>query len=249
MKPMKDAAKAQVISLMRKMISRSEETKYVGTVCTPKTNIPANITLNSMWDVLPPLPEVTDATTGHGRLGDRVTPKGLILRGYVGIDSNEARSLTPEVHVMVVSHKSKKSYAALEAGTNAGKLEILSNLYDTGDGNAIGFDGTVPPTLFPYNKKSVNVLAHKRFKLASSYGATANEHSADDTKRWARFEFKLSCPKVFIYDNDLDAAQPTNFAPELIVGFTYPDDTPPEVNTNKAPVVVYAASQLYYDDA
>lgn len=242
---MRDTAKAQVATLVKRLISRSEETKLVCKSIVNKVLFNSGISgANEVYDVLPNLIQGVD---NYQRIGDKVTPKSLTVRGTVAINFNEARSLTPEVHVFIVSHKSKKSYDALNAGTNAGRAQIANELIDAGDGSDIPFDGQVLPTLFPLNRKLLTVHAHKVLKLASSYGAAADQHSSDDTIRFKRFAVKIKCPKTLTYDSSISAIHPVNFAPVMMVGYVYPDGSFSEVLTT--PVLVTAASTLYYDDA
>lgn len=242
---MRDTAKAQMVSLVRKMISRSEETKMVAKSIV--NNVLFNSGITSSTEVYDVLPNLTQGDDSWNRLGDKVTVKSLTVRGTVAINFNEARALTPEVHIFIVSHKSKKSYDALNAGSSAGRAQIVDELIDAGDGTDIPFNGTVLPTCLPLNRKLLTVHAHKVLKLASSYGAAADQHSSDDTIRYKRFAVKIKCPKVFTYDQSISAIHPVNFAPVMMVGYVYPDGTFSEVLTT--PILVTAASTLYYDDA
>lgn len=242
---MKDTAKAQVSTLVKKLISRSEETKLV---CkSVVNNVLFNSGITSSTEVYDVLPNLVQGVDNYQRIGDRVTPKSLSVRGTIAINFNESRSLTPEVHVFIVSHKSKRSYDALNAGASAGRQQIVDELIDLGNGTDTNFNGQVLPTCFPLNRKLLTIHAHKVLKLSSSYGALANEHTADDTLRFRRFAIKVKCPKTLTYDASISAIHPVNFAPVMMVGYVYPDGTFSEVLTT--PVLVTATSTLYYDDA
>lgn len=244
-KPMKDTAKAQVISLMRKMISRSEETKMR---CSGVwAGVQFNSAISGVADCYKALPDVVDGTANFNRIGERIKPKALVLRGTVAINYTQPNSIAPEVHLFVVSHKSKKSYSALNAASGAGYSEIVDNLYDFGNGTNGPFDGTVPPTLYPLNTKTLRILAHKKLDLAvSTQASTSNRESSSD-RRQRRFTIKLKVPSVLTYDESIDTSYPTNYAPVLMLGFTYPDGQSPSVIVT--PVLASCTFTLLYDDA
>lgn len=242
---MKDTAKVQVATLVKRLINRSEETKQVSRAVCNKILFNAGITSSTeVYDVLPVMQQ---GTGNFQRIADKVSAKSLIVRGTVSINFNESRALTPEVHVFIVSHKSKKSYDSLNAGSSAGRQQIVDKLIDAGNGNDIRFDGEVYPSLLPLNRKLLHVHSHKVLKLASSHGALANEHTSDDTIRFKRFSIKLKCPKVLTYDASISTDNPVNFAPVMMIGYVYPDGTYSEVITT--PILATVSSTLYYDDA
>lgn len=250
---MKDTAKAQVTTLVKGLISRSEETKYKGSTLYNAQGFNNRISPADWLVCLPQIAQVGGSGNSFTRIGDRIKPKGFYLEGFFAINQTEAASLGMSVDMFVVKHKSKRSWKAFNAGAvppstlGDGAQELSSYLLDDGAGNKTAYDGTTAHALMPVNTDLVSVIKHKRYNLFSSYGSVANQRANDDTRRYVRVAMKIPTPSTLIYDNALDPLNPTNFCPLVAFGFHYPDGTAPsDVAT---PLLVTLRARLYYDDA
>lgn len=249
---MKDTTKAQVTTLVKGLISRSEETKYKGTTIYTASNFNGRISPADWTICLPQVAQAAGAVNSFTRIGDRIKPKGLYLEGFFAINHTEARALGMAIDMFVVKHKSKKSWNAFNAGAvgggpGVGAQELSSSLLDNGAGNKFGYDGTTEHALFPINTDLVSVIKHKRYNLYSSYGVAANQRGNDDTRRYVRVAMKIPTPTTLIYDSAIDSLNPTNFCPLVAFGFHYPDGTTPQDEVT--PLLVTLRARLYYDDA
>lgn len=247
---MKDTSKAQVLSLVKKMINRREETKVAGRNVWNAVNFNNSIGSSDLYGVLPPL---SVGNESYQRDGSKVFPKYLILKGTLAIDKTEAYSDCMEVRLMVLSAKGSKSYYAINSGSTkadfAGKLmNTHQNVSAPGSPPICGpYDGTTAVHLMDINRDLFHVHADKKIKLCSSYGSTANARSSDDQLRYRDFTIKVKCPKVLDFEDNIDPLYPSNFAPFVCMGFTYPDGRAP--SDLSVPLLANCQAFLYYKDA
>lgn len=243
---MKDTTKAQVTTLVKGLISRSEETKQKAGTFYNQFNFNNRIQVTDWRTVVPDIYQGGNSTS-FNRIGDRIKPKGLYVEGFVAINQTEARALGLSLDIYVITHKSKKSLSALAAGGGAGLVELTSYMFDGGDGNKWGYDGTTEHALMPINTDLVKLVKHKRVNLFSSYAATVHQQPNADDRRFVRVAFKVPTPNVLIYADEVDNLQPSNYCPLIAMGFHYPDGTAP--STDLTPVIGTFRSRLYFDDA
>lgn len=239
---MRDTTKAQVLTVVKRMISRTNEDKYSAKDVWNRVGFNSSVSAGDLYGVLPVVNRGDDE---FQRTGSKITPKYLRLRGTVAIINTEASSLTPECRLMVLSSRSAKSYYALNQGTV--KTDLSGRLLNDGQGNKLPYDGSAIRHFYSINKDDFTVHADKRIKLASSYGAISSQHSADDTRRFAHFDIKIKCPKHLIFEDSLDPNYPTNFAPFVCMGFTSPDDT--GTFTVTTPIIGNMHASLVYEDS
>lgn len=244
---MRDTTKAQVTTLVKGLIARSEETKYKGALLALNHNSPNRIVASSWQPVLPQIAQVAGSGNSYTRIGDRVKPKGLYVDCFFAIDENEARALNLQLDIFFVQHKSKKSWNAFNAGGGVGGVELSSYLLDNGAGAKLGYDGTLEHALMPINDDLVKLVKHKRVNLYSSYTGISHEQSDCQTRRFTRMTFKIPTPSTLIYDNTIDPLNPTNFLTLMGYGFVYPDGLAP--STEIEPLQATIRSRFYYEDA
>lgn len=245
--PMKDTAKAQVTTLVKGLISRSEETKYKGVTLWNTAPFNGRISPADWTICLPQVAQVGGSGNSFTRIGDRIKPKGLYIDALFAINHTEANSLGMAIDMFVVKHKSKKSWNAFNAGSGVGAVELSSYLLDNGAGAKFGYDGSTEHALMPVNTDLVSVIKHKRYNLYSSYAAATNQRPSDDSRRYVRVGMKIPTPSTLIYDSAIDPLNPTNFCPLVAFGFHYPDGT---TNVDEqTPLLVTMRARLYFDDA
>lgn len=235
------------MTMVKRMIAGQAENKYAGKVVWDNIGFNSSISAGDLYGVLP---KVIQGDKAWERSGAYITPKYLLLRGTIALNATEADSLGARVRLMVLSAKGEKSYLAV----NTAGTDIANTLLDQGFtpntappwANKTKYDGSPIRHLFPVNKDNLVVHHDKRYSLFSSYGSTANQHSGDDTRRFIEFTLKVKCPKKLVYEDALDPNYPTNFAPFICLGFTYPDGTTPSVVTT--PILGNLHSTLIYED-
>ena len=117
------------MQIVKATIARQTENKMRG------FNVEQNVVHNSAIadaDVVPILGSIPEGTGHNERIGDRVKPKSLTLRGIVGLNSENNPNNKPMiVSVYVLACKDKKTNALVTAG--AGMADLLApNIGGTG---------------------------------------------------------------------------------------------------------------------
>lgn len=234
-------------ALVRKAISEEVETKYKGAQFWTDAAFNGRITSGDWINVLPTVAQSAGSVNSFTRIGDKITPRGLYVDCYFAIAHTEDRALNMALDVFIVKHRSRKSWLAFNSGTGVGAAELTSALLDSGGAGKFGYTGDMTTALMPVNTDLVKVIKHKRVNLYSSFSPVINEQADSQTRRYVRMTFKVPCPSKLIYDNQLDALNPTNFCPLMAFGFHYPDGTTPVDEVT--PLVANVRSRFYYDDA
>ena len=115
-------AKQQVMQIVKATIARQTENKMRG------FNVETNVLHNSAIadaDVVPILGSIPEGTGHNERIGDRVKPKSLTVRGIVGLNPDNNPNNKPMiVSVYVLGCKDKKTNALVTAG--AGMADLLA---------------------------------------------------------------------------------------------------------------------------
>lgn len=225
------------------MINDASETKHIAKDIWQRVGFNNSIGSSDMYDLLPPL---SQGTGEYQRVGARVSPTYFTLKGQLAINTNEERSLVPELRLMVLNAKAYKNYVALNgAGI---KLALANTLLEVGDGTKTSYDGSVIRHDYPINNDVFTVLHDKKYKLASSYAAVSNQRTADDTRRYVNFTLKVKLPKTLMYEDagGLGVTYPQNAAPFIALGFCYPDDTTP--SDLLTPIIGNLHARMTYED-
>ena len=153
-------AKQQVMQIVKATIARQTENKMRG------FNVEQNVVHNSAIadaDVVPILGSILEGTGHNERIGDRVKPKSLTLRGIVGLNSENNPNNKPMiVSVYVLACKDKKTNALVTAG--AGMADLLAP--NIGGTEEVPFDGTTLRSTYPVNTDKFRVYYQKKFRIA-----------------------------------------------------------------------------------
>lgn len=233
---MKDQAKAQVMKLMRMVISKETENKEVGwRVDDHIHNSP--IGTNDCYSILQNLPAGTD---GQSRLGDRVKPKRLVVEGDITINPGynpDTRAMY--VRVIIATQKNIK-----QAGTTVGNVDtdhlLRSGIAAAPEGP---FDGTINTLRYPVNDNKFRVYHDKVYKLiptsfASGFPLTQSQ-----------FHFKKvfkKLPASLTYDAG-GGDYNNNFAPFIAIGYCYADGGAADTLQSRVQTRVW--SKLSFEDA
>jgi len=226
-----------VTQIVKTQIARQTENKLVG------FNVENNVVHNapiSDADVVPLIGSILQGTSSLQRIGDRVKPKRLKVTGIVGLNADYNPDNKPMlVSVYILTAKDKKTNALLAAG--AGMADLLKpNVNGT---EQVPFDGTTLRNTYPVNTEKFRVYYQKKFRIApGSLGAGTREF---DFFRWG-YTFKQSKMPASLTWDEATGDDCNNFAPFLVIGYSYVDGTAPPVIPR---LISNTSSELQFEDA
>lgn len=235
---------------VKKIVEGTQETKLVikspynfnsGTDLEQFTNFTSAITSTS--EVYALIPNLTQGSDDHQRVGNQIQPKSLTT--YVNVTLVNG-SASVYVDFFFCTAKAVK-FQGLNATVPTGQL------LNDGQGANVNYDGTSYTSLLPINKSEFTVIKRKRVKLQSALGDPNTALSGGGGASTSVFPYsksfsvKIPLPAKLLYEDNLKQ-YPSNSYPFMMVGFcgtdTYGNTAP-----TSARVQVQAQSQLYYKDA
>lgn len=233
---MKDQTKAQMIKLVRTLIDKTAENKEIGWV-VEQTSHNSAITTNDCYSIVGALPE---SLTGEGRVGDRVKPKSLVVKGVVSLDPAFQPDTKPMyVRVIIATQKDIKL-----AGSTVGAVDTDHLLRSAEIGNPeVPFDGTRMHLNYPVNNNKFRVYMDKTFLFCPTAAASGFPLTN------AQFRFQKAfkqLPANLTYDSG-SGDYCNNFAPFIAVGYAYADRTAPDVVSTRVSTSIH--SILTYEDS
>ena len=205
-------------------ISRSTETKqvawYEGPTPSNGTYAQANYILQNpqiatnSTDILRLIPYVAQGTGDNQRIGERISPKSLVVQGTVMM--NIANTLPVSINIgiptdiyvviYVLQHVTLKSYTALQASND------FTQLLRDGEGTTKQFSGTVWDSQMPVEDAYYRLLKKKKYRLR--YAGKGTTSGGDPpAPAW------LSVPNTVSYR----AEYKMNLSKYLPKQFKYPD--------------------------
>jgi len=218
------------------MIGKEAENKTRG------FNVEQNVLHNAAigdGDVVPILGSIPEGTSSNERLGDRVRPKSLTVRGVIGLNPDYNPNNKPMIiSVYVLSCKDKKTNALVTAG--AGLADLLKP--NIGGTEQVPWDGSTMRSTYPVNSEKFKVHYAKQFRIAP--GSLAGGTREFDYVKW-KYSFK-SLPASLTWDEGT-GDDCNNFAPFLAIGWCYTDGTAGTITEQRLTSCCF--SQLSYEDA
>jgi len=194
------------------MIGKEAENKTRG------FNVESNVVHNSTitdGDVVPILGSIPEGTSSNQRLGDRVKPKSLVVRGVLGLNPEQNPDTKPMIAtVMILSCKDKKTNAQVAAG--AGTADLLKP--NIGGTEQVNWDGSTLRSTYPINVEKFKVHYAKQFRISPA--SAGGENRERDAVKW-KYSFK-SMPASLTWDEGT-GDDCNNFAPFLVIGWCYTD--------------------------
>lgn len=212
-----------------------------------------NGTITSVPDLITALPTVTQGVDTNQRIGQKVKPLKIVIRGYViyntddiaGTGLLDARMLGGRLFL----YQSK-------GNKNFNNSIYESNLLDIGSSTK-QFTGTAMDWITPTNKNLFTFYKDKKFIVQKPYGTTNDSSPAHSTtincmnkSLYTPFVFTLTqkqLPAFFNYDDSLNLSYPVNFNPNLSLG--YCDLLNKTADTVTSQLQMEFISTLYYEDA
>jgi len=257
-------ARAGLAKLVKKIVRRQEETKYVsqyvqlpdGSSILRWNAITGSIptftsAINSTTELYAAIPQVAQGVGSFQRIGDKISPVRcrLDLMAFIG-DYNIGNTFDITVHVFVVSCKAVKFLL----NTSAIPINTLLN---QGDGTDVGFDGTLQNTQLPANTHEFTVHSHQAIHMNKADGytngaldsmGTPNRDTQGGALGLYRRSITVPLPKVLTYNQDADL-YPVNAAPVLCVGWVRNDSEGHNAPSSTRYVSLCARTHMWFKDS
>lgn len=242
-KPMVSAVR----QIAKSVVRRETETK----MCSTALSQLFNGVISGASECYPLVPPIVQGTDDYQRIGDRIKPKYLYVKGYVQYETGSyTQAYLPAVTCRAMILTQKNIRATSDVSSRVDTNHLLKDNVSTGVGRS--YVGGPTDNLSPINKEAFNVLMDKRIKFN-----WANNHSYDTgglavpgwssgNDRTKYFTARIKCPATLTYDTNTGNT-PNNFAPFFCFGAVCDDGSAPWTATT--PFKVVFLSTLYYEDA
>lgn len=245
--------KKATVALIKSVVAREEETKFVSQTQQFRVTHNSGITNGDIIPALPKLIQDEGEGAAWQRMGMKVSPRSTYVDCYVSLADVE-RSGAIEVFWFLLSHKTQKNIPQLNTTGGVDMTEFLR----TGEGSrTVGFVGTTDTCTLPVNNAMFNVLKRGTFKLGKNTGQVQDSITAGNqplytaiSKRW---RIKLNAPKKLTYHQDPSGPgartieYPNGYAPFLVFGYVHQNQTTPD--TLNQDISVTIRNSMFYDDA
>lgn len=220
----------RIANVVKAVVRRDEETKMLG--LPVEVGVIHNAQMTNA-DIQPLLAGSTQGTGSTQRIGDKVRPVALKVRGCVSFyDRGQGNILAPMiVKIFCLQWK------GLKDGSSGFGSVPMNTLMDGGAGVA-GWDGSTLRGLWNINKDAFQVLATKTIKISDT---DVENHKAQT----GHYELSIPCPARLTYNTG--SLYPSNFAPFFVLGWYYEDGSVPAITDVN--IINTANSILYYKDA
>lgn len=231
------------VGMVKRMIGRRIENKMCSHApFSAGTSFNSTITSG---DVYPVLPHVQAGNEDCNRLGSSIQPKGLYVKGELGLNGNTQANNKPIVaRVMILSQRNIRSESEI-ALFDWGSL-LKSNDDVAAVSSSIPYN-SFDSNIYPVNKDSFTVHYDKKFYLTP----VASEGSSQEVRAGQHkfFSCKIKCPKNLIWDDSakVNSLFCTNFCPFIVIGYQYADDQGGDTVMTR--VIANCRSFLYFEDA
>jgi hypothetical protein len=182
-------------------------------------------------------------STATQRIGDRITPKSLTVKGVLSVNPDQGTNDLGDFYarIVIATQKDIKVGSRIVTGAvNAGSL--LRPGFDTPGTDQVQFLGNTLELTYPINKDLFHVYYDKvvKFKMTKSLSQdTWDSYS----HRWSYTFKKLPASLTFDEGN---GNWPNNFAPFVAVGYAYSDGKAPD--TIQLKLIHNCFSQLTFED-
>jgi len=234
---MKPTQKAGILDVVKRLINRGNENKLVGQRMEVAVGHNSAIGTADCLSVLPPMVQGTDS---NQRIGDRVTPKSLTIKGVVSLVREQPDARELYVRVLVLAQKN------IKVGSDVNTSVDAAHLLRTGiaGGDEIQYTGATQNINDPINRDLFRVYMDKTFVLAPASDQTLTGPLPKSSFKWG-YSFK-QLPASLTYDAT-NTQYANNFAPFYAIGYAYADGTAPDVGTLR--IVTTTSSYLQFEDS
>lgn len=207
---------------MKKLIARETENKMVG------ARIETNVLHNSAIGGADPravIPQVTQGVASYQRIGDKIKPKSLVVKGILAPSAEQPDNQPLYVRVLILAQKSIKVGQFVNGG-NVNVDQLLRPNSAVAPNDQIAYSGTTHNINDPVNTDLFRVYMDKTILLCPVDQTKSTETLQASVRRW-KYTFK-KLPSTLSFD-EANADWPNNFAPFVAVGYAYADGTSPDV--------------------
>jgi len=207
---------------------------------------------SNVTDIHRLIPIIQQGTGDNQRLGTRITPTSLIVRGNVQVNKSLLQSTSgPQERfavIYVMQHVTLKDYNSLRVSNNFGAM------LETGDQSTAAFMGDTMSMYLPVAKQNYRLLAKKIIPLrwagiinpGTAPVSIANAHSYS-----VNFMFNLTkhLPKTIVYPEGTGVPNPTNTSMFMCVAYANQlwDVTVPQPSAVVGVDMTYVANLSYKD--
>lgn len=232
-----------VARVAKAVMKKSEETKHSG---LQVVNAAFNSTISGANECYNCLPPIAEGTAGNERLGDRVKPKYLIVKGHLMYDTGMAGDYIPPstVRLMILTQNNIKCANDLSrVDTN----RLLKDNVGTDAGRA--YTSTIFDNLAPINRDLFKVLCDKKIKMRAQIEKQLGDNNTVlgyATQKTYSFSVRIKCPSQLKFDDD-NGNYANNFAPFICMGAVNDDDS--AAFSVSTPYRLSVLSEIYYTDS
>lgn len=219
-------SKRGLAGLIRKVLNRSAETKYVADNYDKNgaQDLPAVWNLNNLGagvlKFVPMIPRTAQGTDENNRIGDQISPVGNCVTTLdFAYNDTDLSGHQIKVEIWYGTTKERKSW-----GPNN---PLITNAFlDNGDGTNVAPGIGRQTTMLPTDKRMVS-FKKKVFILSKSSGTTGgpggtSNFSANAGRSFHSLKLVHKPPKKLKYTNGADN-YPSNYAPGYYINLTYAD--------------------------
>lgn len=219
-----------------------EETKHAS--ATLENRVGHNSSIGN-GDAVALIPAVPQGTDDFNRIGDKIAPTGLYIKGRLGLTYNQQANNRPiSVRVMVVSQRTIRDATFLSAFTPNLLLSANDSTAGILDTN---YDGSPRNALYPVNRNMFTVHYKRDFKMTPALDdGTQTGIESKGALSMVSWGCKVKLPKTLMYYNS-STDTPQNACPFLLIGYCYADGTAADVTTLR--LTSTTVSTLYFKDA
>lgn len=228
----------EVKKIVDKVLDRKIEDKKV--IFSIENAVNHNSAIGS-GDIRPILQQIGQSLTGAGRVGDRIRPKYLRVRGMVSLSNTYGGTQVVPIRVRIIAFKQND----IKVGSASTSVDTSSLLRAVGGGGtAQAFSGNVQDLLLPVFDDKFSVLFDRQVTLTPAL--RGGPSSEPWTGHHYAYSFRVKCPAQLKYDV-ATGDWANNFAPFMAVGYAYPSGSSPDVLNLL--ITHTATSELTYEDA
>lgn len=228
-----------------RIIDRRSETKMVSAPVWSSTTFNGQMTQN---DARPVIPEVLNGNADYNRVGDKIRPVSLSVRGSFGFSNNMLQDNRPLIcRLLCLSQRNIKTNDEV---TNWAWRNLLKPNSQIAGIFQTYYDGTSVTAMMPINKELFTVHKDITFKLLPVHnvgGPTQSVEARPQGVKEVKFTVK-GLPTTLRYDDAFSASPgiATNAAPFFVFGYYYADGSPADIVNSR--IVGDISSYLYFKD-
>lgn len=248
------AQQAQTLALVRKLLDKKTEDKFISWENAPGGIATLGRAIGPLGSVFRLIQNIPSGSEAYQRLGDKVRPKYLMVRGFVAINFPVPVETAARVRILAVSDKSNKNASPIvNPGPPLGAL-LNDNLLALAPSVAHGYRGFPDDDNSQVNLDQFTLYHDKHYDLIQAGKTPAASPPIQGTGAmvvYKYFKMKIKCPAVLDF-TDSNGDFPTNFCPYLLMGYSYPEGwslPPADPDPLANQVRWYVRSTLVYEDA